>query len=187
MVRSLILFIVALGKCLALVTSARHFWKQSRASSRSVRFLSPNRTKPFSVSQYWTAKLTLKGGLAFIYFAEPFLQNYLSHADSPSAWPDPSARQPGKAPNPLLVYFTWNSTLYDDVFVAAVEESANRLAAVAKAEGLLLNHPQALYGNYVDANTPLVDIYGDNLPKLRALKAKIDPNNVMGLAGGFKF
>jgi len=45
----------------------------------------------------------------------------------------------------------------------------------------------ALYGNYVDANTPLVDIYGDNLPRLRALKAKIDPHNVMGLAGGFKF
>ena len=73
------------------------------------------------------------------------------------------------------------------MFAAAVEESANRLSVVAKAEGLLLDHPKALYGNYVDANTPLVDIYGDNLPKLRALKAKIDPNNVMGLAGGFRF
>jgi len=39
----------------------------------------------------------------------------------------------------------------------------------------------------VDYNTPLEDIYGDNLPALRALKAKIDPKNVMGLAGGFKF
>ena len=73
------------------------------------------------------------------------------------------------------------------MFIAAVEESANRLSAVAKAEGLLTDHPTALYGNYVDANTPLVDIYGDNLPKLRALKAKIDPANVMGLTGGFKF
>jgi len=68
-----------------------------------------------------------------------------------------------------------------------MEESVNRLATVAKAEGLLSDHPTALYGNYVDANTPLIDIYGDNLPKLRALKAKIDPKNVMGLAGGFKF
>ena len=67
-----------------------------------------------------------------------------------------------------------------------MEESVNRLSVVAKQEGLL-SDPQALYGNYVNARTPLVDIYGDNLPKLQALKAKIDPQNVMGLAGGFKF
>jgi hypothetical protein len=38
----------------------------------------------------------------------------------------------------------------------------------------------------VDAETPLADIYGANLPSLQALQAKIDPKNVMGLAGGFK-
>jgi len=68
-----------------------------------------------------------------------------------------------------------------------MEESANRLSVVAKAEGILSDDPLALYGNYVDANTPLVDIYGDNLPRLQALKAQIDPDNVMGLTGGFKF
>jgi len=68
-----------------------------------------------------------------------------------------------------------------------MEESANRLSAVAKAEGILSDDPLALYGNYMDAKTPLVDIYGDNLESLQALKARIDPNNVMGLAGGFKF
>ena len=73
------------------------------------------------------------------------------------------------------------------MFIAAVEESANRLSAVAQAEGLLSNDPLALYGNYVDANTPLVDIYGENLPSLQELKAKVDPNNVMGLTGGFRF
>ena len=67
-----------------------------------------------------------------------------------------------------------------------MEESASRLSAVAEAEGLL-THPLALYGNNVDFKTNLVDIYGDNLPALQALKAKIDPKNVMGLAGGFKF
>ena len=128
-----------------------------------------------------------KSGIFFSYIIEPFLQSYLSHANSPSAFPPPSARQPGKAPNPLLVYFGWGDPLYDDDLVAAVEETVNRLTAVAKAEGLLLDNPPALYGNYVTANTPLEDIYGENLPSLRALKAKIDPNNVMGLSGGLKF
>ena len=116
---------------------------------------------------------------------EPFLPSYLSHATSPSAFPPPAARQPGKAPNPLLVYFGWENPLYDDEFVAAVEESFDRLAVVAKKEGLLIDDPPALYGNYVNAKTPLVDIYGDNLPKLQELQAKIDPN-VIALSGGFK-
>ena len=128
-----------------------------------------------------------KGGVLLSYVVEPFLQTYLSHANSPSAFPSPAARQPGKAPNPLLVYFAWNNSRYDNEFVAAIEESANRLSAVAKAEGFLIDNPPALYGNYVGAKTPLVDIYGENLPRLQALKAQIDPKNVMGLAGGFKF
>jgi len=131
--------------------------------------------------------LTPKGGLLFSYIVEPFLQSHLSHANSPSAFPTPSARQPGNAPNPLAIYFCWDNPLYDDEFVAAAEESANRLSAIAKAEGILSNNPLALYGNYVDAKTPLVDIYGDNLPRLRALKAQVDPTNIMGLTGGFRF
>ena len=146
-----------------------------------------NRTQTFPNPQYWTAELTPKSGVLFGYTVEPFLQSYLSHANSPSAFPPLAARQPGKAPNPILVYFGWEDPLYDDEFVTAVEESVNRLAVVAKVEGLLIDDPPALYGNYASARTPLVDIYGDNLPRLRTLKAKIDPKNVMGLAGGFKF
>ena len=63
----------------------------------------------------------------------------------------------------------------------------NRLSAVARAGGLLSDSPLALYGNYADAKTPLFDIYGDNLLALQTLKAEVDPNDVMGLAGGFKF
>jgi hypothetical protein len=131
--------------------------------------------------------LTPKDGIFLAYVVEPFLQSYLSHANSPSAFPPPSARQPGKAPNLLLVYFGWENASNDDEFVASNRESVDRLSVVAKAEGLLLTDPPALYGNYVDAETPLVDIYGENLPILQALQAKFDPDNVMGLAGGFKF
>jgi hypothetical protein len=68
-----------------------------------------------------------------------------------------------------------------------VEESTRCLFAVARAGGLLFDDPPALYGNYVNSNTSLSDIYGDNLPSLREIKAKVDPRNIMGLAGGFKF
>ena len=96
-------------------------------------------------------------------------------------------RQPGKAPSPIYVFLGWGNPLYDDEFVATVDEFVNRLVVVAKAEGSLLDHPPALYGNYVNATTPLVGIYGDNLPRLRALKAKVDPNNAVDLTGGFRF
>lgn len=67
-----------------------------------------------------------------------------------------------------------------------MDEATRRLSGIARAEGLL-NRPLALYGNYVNFRTPLVDIYGENLPVLQALKAKYDPKNVMNLAGGFRF
>lgn len=51
----------------------------------------------------------------------------------------------------------------------------------------MLIRPLALYGNDVNFRTPLVDIYEENLLALQALKAGIDPENVMNLAGGFKF
>jgi len=133
------------------------------------------------------ANLIPKGALLVSYVVEPFLQTHLSHANSPSAFPSPAARQPGKAPNPLVVWSSWENPINDDEFISAIEQSVNRLAAVAKAEGSLCDDPLALYGNYVNAKTPLVDIYGENLPRLQAIQDQIDPNNVMGLSGGFKF
>lgn len=136
---------------------------------------------------YWSAQSRRKSGIFFSYNIEPFLPSYLSHANSPSAWPTTTTRRSIQPPNPLLVYFGWTEARDDDYFVSAVEESVNRLSVVAQADGSLSSPPLPLYGNYVDFKTPLVDIYGDNLPVLQALKAKIDPDNVMGLAGGFKF
>ncbi|THV05591.1 FAD-binding domain-containing protein [Dendrothele bispora CBS 962.96] len=41
------------------------------------------------------------------------------------------------------------------------------------------------YPNYALVGTPLELIYGDSLPRLRELKAVVDPQNVMNLTGGF--
>ena len=68
-----------------------------------------------------------------------------------------------------------------------MKESANRLSALAQVEGLIPDNRTSSYGNFVQPTTPLVDIYGDNLRPLQELKRKVDPDNIMGLAGGFKF
>ena len=45
----------------------------------------------------------------------------------------------------------------------------------------------AVYMNYALYGTPLKDIYGVNLERLREIRATIDPDSVMGLTGGWKF
>ena len=69
---------------------------------------------------------------------------------------------------------------------AAARQSAARLTQVAVSEGQDVADA-ALYNNYAIFDTPLERIYGGNVERLRALKTQYDPENVMGLAGGWKF
>ena len=45
----------------------------------------------------------------------------------------------------------------------------------------------APYVNYALFGTPLEAMYGEHLGRLREIKKKYDPEDVMGLAGGWKF
>ena len=60
------------------------------------------------------------------------------------------------------------------------------LHAAALADGQNVSHA-AKYVNYALFGTPLEDIYGRNVERLREIRAAIDPEDVMGLAGGWKF
>lgn len=42
------------------------------------------------------------------------------------------------------------------------------------------------YRNYALPDTPIANIYGTNLPRLREIRSKVDPTNVMYRAGGYK-
>jgi hypothetical protein len=44
----------------------------------------------------------------------------------------------------------------------------------------------AKYVNYALFGTPLEDLYGENVDQLRKVRAAVDPEDVMGLAGGWK-
>lgn len=68
---------------------------------------------------------------------------------------------------------------------AATVQSSVHLKAVATSEGQDISEAP-LYGNYAIAGTPVEQIFGDSLPRMRATKERVDPQNVMGLTGGWK-
>ena len=43
-----------------------------------------------------------------------------------------------------------------------------------------------LYPNYALTDTPLNLVYGENVPRLREIAAKYDPDKVFSLTGGFR-
>ncbi|KAH7908528.1 FAD-binding domain-containing protein [Hygrophoropsis aurantiaca] len=121
-------------------------------------------------------------GTFISYDIEPFLPALFDHSSTPSAYP------PSRAQGllPLNIYYAWELPTSDSLFHHAATTSAAYLKRVAVAEGQDVENA-AVYGNYAIYSTPLADIYGANVPQLESLKAAVDPNNVMGLAGGFKF
>ena len=111
---------------------------------------------------------------------EPFLKNVYSHGSESAYPPDRS-----HALFPTSITFTYTNASLDETVIKAVRSYSDIVTAAAVADGQNLTHA-AVYPNYSSFDTPLEDIYGANLPRLHAIKKAVDPNNVMGLAGGFK-
>lgn len=136
-----------------------------------------------ALPQFWGQRLSLQTGNFISYDVEPFLPSIFSHsAEGSSAFPPSRA----KGLLPLNIYYAWGLDLADDAMHDAARQSAAHLTQVVLAEGQDVADA-ALYGNYAIFDTPLERIYGGNLARLQALKAQYDPENVMGLAGGWKF
>ncbi|KAG5640496.1 hypothetical protein DXG03_008325, partial [Asterophora parasitica] len=130
---------------------------------------------------FWGAHLTLKSGAFISYDVEPFLPSLFTHATTSSAYPP--SRNIGLSP--LNIYYAWALELFDNDFHKAARKSAARIRELAIAEGQNVAGA-AVYPNYAIYDTPVSELYGSNLPAMQALKARVDPGNVMGLAGGFK-
>ena len=87
---------------------------------------------------------------------------------------------------PSVLIFSWSNSSLDSTITSAIRQSANSLRAAAVKDGQDVEHA-AVYPNFALFDTPLADMYGQNVPRLQALKRIFDPDDVMGLAGGFKF
>ena len=123
----------------------------------------------------------LSTGIFLSYDVESFHPDIFTHG-SDSAYPADWSR----GLLPLNLYFAWGVELADDHFIDAIKTSAATIAAAADAEGQNIGDA-ALYGNYAVDGTSVDRIYGDNMPRLQSIKAQYDPDNIMGLAGGWKF
>lgn len=110
---------------------------------------------------------------------EPFFG--VNNHNLPSAFPHPPSR-PVTPCNPWMIY---SDPADDTYFNTALLNMSNQIQTVAVAQNQS-RWDDIRYINYVLENTPLELLYGSNLPQLRTLKKSIDPNNIMGLTGGFK-
>ncbi|KAI9449101.1 FAD-binding domain-containing protein [Lactarius psammicola] len=112
---------------------------------------------------------------------EPFDGGIFSHGSGSAYPPDRS-----QAVFQSIISTTWTDASIDGVIAPALRKESAAIHAVALADGQNVSHA-AVYVNYALFDTPLKDIYGQNVPRLRKIRAAIDPEDVMGLAGGFKF
>ncbi|KAG6337360.1 hypothetical protein ID866_1733 [Astraeus odoratus] len=131
---------------------------------------------------HWNGVLLPSSGTFISYTAEPFLPTIFSHNTTPSAYPGSRER----SVSPLNIWFGWTDSGADELMQNGIRTSAATLFKKAIELGQNIEGAP-LYNNYAIFDTPLESIYGDNVETLRRIKERVDPNNVMGLSGGFKF
>ncbi|KAG1748361.1 FAD dependent oxidoreductase [Suillus paluster] len=116
------------------------------------------------------------------YNVRPYLPSIYDHTDTPSAYPD--SREQGYSF--LELFYAWTDSSNDDLIYDAVTVSSNYIEQLAIAAGQDVGNV-VVYPNDASPSTTVEDIYGNNLARLRDIKKAVDPDNVMGLAGGWKF
>jgi len=112
---------------------------------------------------------------------QPFDEDYFSHGSDSAYPPDRS-----QAIFPAFVTLQWVDASLDDKMAFVVRNISDTIRAVALADGQNVSHA-AKYVNYATFGTPLEDMYGGNVERLRKIRASIDLDDVMGLTGGWRF
>ncbi len=112
---------------------------------------------------------------------EPFDKGLFSHGSGSAYPPDRS-----QAIFPSSIVLVWSNSSLDDTMAPVLRSISDTIRNVAVAEGQSVSHA-AKYPNYALFGTPLEDMYGGNVERLHKIRVAIDPEDVMGLAGGWKF
>ena len=133
-------------------------------------------------SQFWGARLSaLDKAVSVSSVLEPFDKSLFSHGGASAYPPD---RSHTIFPTALTVQ--WLNASLDETMASALRQISETIHTTALADGQNVSHT-AVYVNYALFDTPLKDMYGGNVERLQKIRATIDPEDVMGLAGGWKF
>jgi len=128
-------------------------------------------------SSYYGTLALLNSGSLLSYDVEPFLK-YGQYATD-SAFPHASS------PLPLNLYFAWDDPSKDAFWRGVMQQSIDYLTEVAKKEGIF-DEGDPAYPNYALDTYGGAQLYGGNVGRLRRVQERVDPDGVMGLAGGFR-
>ncbi|KAG2359547.1 FAD-binding domain-containing protein [Suillus spraguei] len=114
----------------------------------------------------------------------PLLPSLYSHSETPSAFP--SLRDPGQGHSFVEVLYGWTDANDDEAILQLGTASAAYMKQFAVNAGQNVSNA-LIYPNAAPPDTPLADMYGDALETLQSIRSAVDPGDVMGLAGGWKF
>src|SRR6267154_3950958 len=132
--------------------------------------------------QFWGERLNAQDkNVTVTSTIETFDKGLFAHG-SDSAYP-PDRSQAVFTSNLAVL---WSNSSLDDTMAFALRKFAGTIRDVALEDGQNVSHA-AKYVNYALFGTPLEDMYGGNVERLRKIRAAIDPEDVMGLTGGWKF
>ncbi|TDL15957.1 FAD-binding domain-containing protein [Rickenella mellea] len=131
-----------------------------------------------------TLSAQFNGSIVIVTFsAEPFTDPF-AHSRG-GAYPHPPSRQVTPAQTLVAIQESAGAAA-EPVILQAVKNLSRNVQARAIKEGQSkLN--DLLYPNYALSDTPLELMYGSNVARLRSIAKRMDPQDVMGLTGGFKF
>ena len=118
--------------------------------------------------------------IALVLGVEPFVGAF--DFETPSAHPHSPNRHVTPA-NPLITFANLADAEY---FHDILWKLSNTIQAFAVSQGQSrwddIHHP-----NLSLDDTPKELLFGSNIPRLQKIKQAVDPKNIMGLTGGFKF
>jgi hypothetical protein len=140
------------------------------------------RSDAVTFDKFWGESLSqYDDSVLIIYTLDPFEPDFLTHG-GPSAYPPDRCR----AVFPSSIYLGWTNASADGYMADALRLSAASLVEAGIQDGQDLKNA-APYVNYALIGTPLETMYGEHLERLRKIRKQYDPEDVMGLAGGWKF
>jgi hypothetical protein len=132
--------------------------------------------------KFWGERLSqFDDSVRIVYSLEPLESDVLSHG-GPSAYPPDRSR----VFLPSSIRLGWANASADKPIADAMRRSAASLVEAGIKDGQDLKNA-APYVNYALFGTPVKRMYGKHLERLRKIRKRYDPEDVMELAGGWKF